>query len=167
MIEILRCSDYRGLVHVTRIPASVSDRTFPTMSTRRWRGESAMTVPGDRGPGPYQEGKGMGKGKGKGKGEGKRILTLTHRHGWAIGDYFTGFEFEVPDAPPGTEWVPGRVQGEYQLVSQDADDESDADAAFVKITAFNEWVLADESDEAVAGETCFGAARNVSPLPAP
>ena len=41
------------------------------------------------------------------------------QHGpYVVGDYFMGFEFQVPwdQAGPGTTWVPGRCQGEYQLV---------------------------------------------------
>ena len=50
-----------------------------------------------------------------------------------------------------------------KLVSQDADDESDADAAFVKITAFNEWVLlADESDEPEAASSSVASAEAAS-----
>jgi len=38
------------------------------------------------------------------------------RRGYALGDIIEALEAEVPDAPPGLEWAPGRFHGEYQLV---------------------------------------------------
>ena len=34
-----------------------------------------------------------------------------------VGELFVGFESEVPLVPEGMEWIPGREQGEYQLVA--------------------------------------------------
>ena len=34
---------------------------------------------------------------------------------WKEGDLFCGFEFEVPVAPDGLEWVPYMFQGRYRL----------------------------------------------------
>ena len=52
-------------------------------------------------------------------------LSVVFKTQFQIDDYFQGFECEVPVGPglipDGSHWVPGRVQGEYQLQWNDAE----------------------------------------------
>ena len=52
-------------------------------------------------------------------------LSVVFKTQFQINDYFQGFECEVPVGPgfipDGSRWVPGRVQGQYQLQWNDAE----------------------------------------------